>query len=153
MILLMQILIIGVIVYSGLFIGKMLAIIAPEEIRPGRKNLIILQKFLFIFLIITFWTIIDNMFAKLFIVAVTTYCLFYIEDYKLHNNNYYLMYTLIGFFLGWSALSQKLIYPSYLSFLIGMPTATLNHDKPLNVYVKLFLVFFVTLIISTIIFT
>ena len=46
-VLFLKFIIIGVVIYSGLIVGKMLAMIAPEELKPGRDYLILFQRVLF----------------------------------------------------------------------------------------------------------
>jgi hypothetical protein len=138
---LLQYIILGVIIYSGLFAGKMLALIAPEELRPGKRNLILFQKGLYILVLVAFLFVIDSIIARIIILILLGYFVIRIRSSILHDNNYYLLYTTLGVFLGLSSWNF-IIYPAFLSFLLGLPTASLNDKKSFGVYVKLFLVFF-----------
>jgi hypothetical protein len=149
---LLQMIALGIIIYSGLFVGKMLSMIAPEEIRPGKKNLIFLQKILFFIVLMSFAFTISSYIWKIIITLIIIYALFKIQNSSLHNNNYYIIYTFIGIFLGIASKSPLLIFPAFTSFLIGMPTASLNSTKPLKVYAKLFLVMFCSMIVSLLVF-
>jgi len=148
LILAFQYLIVGVIVAAGLFIGKFLVRISPEEIRPGKRYLIQLQKILFILLLLVFGVTMGSTAMRVIVIIVLAYFLYTLKRNNIHDsNNYYLLYTAIGLFLGFT-LWNFYIYPAFLSFLIGIPTAALNHKKKLNVFVKLFAVFFIFYIAS-----
>lgn len=147
----LQYIIIGIIVYSGLVAGKILAMITPEEIRPGKKNLILLQKIAFILIFGIFMFAIKNIIMKVIIAIIMLYFIYAIYDIKsrkLYNNNYYLLYTFIGLCLGFSPLNSTILYSSFSCFVIGMPTMSLNIDKTIGVYIKLFLVLMIPLIIT-----
>ena len=147
----LQYMIIGITVYSGLIAGKILAMIAPEEMRPGKKNLILLQKIAFIVIFGIFMYAINNIIMKIMIAIIMLYFIYAIYDIKsrkLYNNNYYLLYTFIGLCLGFSPLNSTILFSSFSCFVIGMPTMSLNRDKTIGVYIKLFLVLMIPLIIT-----
>ena len=148
LILAFQYIIVGMIVSAGLFIGKFLVMISPEEIRPGKKYLIQLQKILFILLLLVVGITIGSIIMRIIVILVLAYFLYTLKGNNIHDsNNYYLLYTAIGLFLGFISWNF-LIYSAFLSFLIGIPTAALNYKKKLNVFVKLFIVFFIFYITS-----
>ncbi|MCB9358926.1 hypothetical protein H6503_03275 [Candidatus Woesearchaeota archaeon] len=139
----LQYVILGVIAVSGLFIGKLLSMAAPEELRPSKKFLIIFQKVIFVISLTAFSFTIEPKMMKIFAIFILAYFLLKIRTQSMHtNNNYYLLYTALGLFLGLTSM-QYIIYPTFLVFLIGLPTTALNHDKTPDVFVKLFIVFMV----------
>ncbi len=146
--LILQYIIVGVIVYSGLFVGKILSLISPEEVRPGKKYLILLQKVVFLALLLTFAFMINVFMVKVVVIFVLGYFLFIMKRNTLYKgNNYYLIYTAIAIFLGFTNWSN-IIYPAFLAFILGIPTMILNNGKKMNVYVKLLIIFFLFYIIS-----
>lgn len=146
----LQYVILGVIVYSGLFAGKLLCMIAPEELKPGRKNLVFFQKLLFFLIFVVFGFLINNTIVRIVIILVMLYFLYDLKRHVLYNNNIYMIYTFIGLFMGLTPLTQQIIYALFPSFLIGLPTYSLRNDDNLKVYLKAFIVFFVFLIGSLI---
>jgi len=48
----------------------------------------------------------------------------------------------MGLLLGLTSMNH-MVYPAFISFLIGMPTAILNNKRNLKVFIKIFLAFFI----------
>ncbi|MFT4303008.1 MAG: hypothetical protein ACMXYG_00435 [Candidatus Woesearchaeota archaeon] len=147
-VLFLQYLIIGIISFSGLLVGKLLALIAPEEIFPGKRNLILFQKVIFVLLSLVFIFVLDILWIRIVILILLAYFLFRVKIKSINtNNNYYLLYTAIGLFLGMTSI-KYLIYPAFLIFLLGIPIAVFNRNQKLNVFIKIFLVFFIFYIMA-----
>lgn len=115
--------------YSGLFIGFILALIAKEELKAGKKYFIQLQKIIllliFIFLII-FIKLNYTLFLLIFIIIIG------LKKYgKKDFNELVYIYIILGiiFYLS-SKNSNLLAIESSLIFLYGLPTGSLLYkDK------------------------
>ena len=67
-----------IISFIGLYIGLALAYIAPEELKPGEKYLIVLQNFVLAVIILVFvYYIGNNVFLAIVISLITLLFLFY----------------------------------------------------------------------------
>lgn len=147
-----QYFIIGIVVALGPFAGKLLSKIAPEELKIYDSFLIILKKALFLVLLVFLCFVIKDTFMRTLAGFILLYYIYDVFKYKVHDkNNYYLLYTALGLFLGFVDI-KNIIYAGFLAFLIGIPTALLNNHRKLSVYVKMFIVFIVFYIVSVIIY-
>ena len=141
-VLIFQYLIVGVIVALGPFVGKLLYKIAPEELKESTTFLIVLKKLLFFSIVVAFFFTIDIIFLRACLVVLLVYYVYDIYRHKIFDkNNYYLLYTALGIFLGFVNM-KYLFIPSSLAFLLGIPTALLNNNRRISVFVKMFIVFF-----------
>lgn len=115
----------AIISYIGLFIGFFLAIIAKEEIKPGKKYFMILQKIIlllaFIFLLI---------YLNLNYILVLLILVFIVVYISKTENKIPLIYIILSiiFYLS-SKNSNLLIIESSLIFLYGIPTGSLLTRK------------------------
>jgi len=115
----------AIIAYLGLFIGFILAIIAKEEIKPGKKYFLFLQKIIllliFVFLLI---------FIKLnYILALLILAFIIIYISKTKNKMLYI-YTILSIIFYLSSKKLNLfILESSLIFLYGVPAGTLLTKK------------------------
>jgi len=138
-----QYIVIGILVYSGLIVGKLMSLISPEEIRPGERYLIFLQRAFLLAILVVFAFSVKVIAMKMVVIIVLAYSLYVMNRNTFYrNNNYYPIYNVVAVFLGFTPFSLIML-PASLGFLLGIPTMVLNHNKKLNLYLKLFLVFFV----------
>ena len=118
--------VIALIAYIGLFIGFILAIMAKEELKPGKKYFIFLQKaillLIFLFLFIGF-----NYLSVLLLFALI---LIYVLKKRIEFGESPYIYTILAiiFYLSSKNLNQFVIESS-LIFLYGLPTGTLLTKK------------------------
>lgn len=118
----------AIISYLGLFIGFFLALIAKEEIRPGKKYFILLQKvillLIFIFLIVNIE--LNYQIILLFLVFAI------LQIYRTKKEFNELPYTYIILAIIFYISSKRLnlfIIESSLIFLYGLPTGSLLTKK------------------------
>jgi len=120
----------AIIAYLGLFIGILLAIMAKEEIKPGKKYFIFLQKIilLLIFIFLLIYTDLNYILILLILALIIVHLL---KTKKEFNELPYIYIILsIIFFLS-SKILNFFIIESSLIFLYGLPTGSLltNKDK------------------------
>jgi len=145
---LLQYIIIGIIAISGIFIGKILSMIAPEELSSSKKTLILLQKILFFLFLLVSIIFMDVILIR--VIALGAMILFLLSartSVLYDNNNYYLIFTVLGLLMG-SFPIGRMILPAFIVFLIGIPTAILNYKKKVEMFIKLTMVFIIFFIIS-----
>jgi hypothetical protein len=114
----------AVIAYLGLFMGFTLAIIAKEEVKPGKKNLILVKKMilLIIFIALLMYTEVN------YIIVLLVVAFAIIQLQKTEKTP--LVYTILAviFYLASKNLNLFMIESS-LIFLYGLPTGTLLTEK------------------------
>ena len=114
----------ALIAYTGLFIGFMLAIMAKEEIKPGKKYFIILQRITLLLIFIFLFILIFDFLLLLIITLV------YILKKKINFNESPYVYIILAVIFYLSSKNLNLfIIESSLIFLYGLPTGTLLTKK------------------------
>ena len=118
----------SVIAFSGLFMGLLLAHIAKEELKQGKKYFVILQKIILILIMIFLNT-------KYYILIIASILLIFILKNYLKKQIpeiplYYLIFGIIFFFA--SRNPAILAIQSSLVFLYGLPTGTLYYKRKLT---------------------
>lgn len=108
--------IILIIAYFGVFIGKYLYVVAEEEVKVGKRNLVIFQNIMFIFALVWFLFLMrENLLLAIPIVLG----LLILGD-MLKN-----FYVILGFLLG---IDFNFVL-SVLIFICGLPTGSLMMNK------------------------
>lgn len=118
----------AIISYIGLFVGFILAIIAKEEIKPGKKYFIFLQKLilLLIFIFLLVFIKLNYILVLLILVFIVIYLL---KTKKEFNESPYIYIVLsVVFYLSLKILSLFVIESS-LIFIYGLPTGSLLTKK------------------------
>lgn len=110
--------------YIGLFIGFFLAIIAKEEIKPGRKYFLFLQKI--ILLLIFIFLLLFIKLNYILILLILIFIIIYLLKTKKEFNELPYIYIILSviFYLSSKKLSLFVIESS-LIFLYGLPTGSL----------------------------
>ena len=114
--------------YIGLFMGLILALISKEEIKPGKKYFIFLQKaILSVIFIVLFIFLKLNYIVVLLLIACI---IIYITKKKKEFNDTIYTYILLSaiFYLSSKNINLFIIEAS-LIFLYGLPTGTLLTTK------------------------
>lgn len=114
----------SLITYLGIFMGFALAIIAKEEIKPGKKYFIFMQKaiLLLIFLFLLIYRKLNYIAASLVLASIMIYLL---KTKKKFNKLPYIYTILAVIFFMSSKIINLFIIESSLIFLYGIPTGTL----------------------------
>ncbi len=115
----------SLVVGLGLFSGVFLALIAPEELKAGKKYFILLRTVLFVaivaLLVFSYYRI--NM-------IITIICLLSLLDLFLNKISDIIRFALLGLFFYLSApLNQLFVLISVLIFIYGLPAGTLLAHK------------------------
>lgn len=116
---------IAVVVSIGLISGKVLAWIAKEEIRSGKKYFIILQKALFCGAIILLMFLNKTNVHYIWIGALVIFV--YLYYYKKISPE--IVYAVLGLVFYLSVKTEYFLIASSLIFLYGLPSGTLLKDK------------------------
>ena len=114
-----------VIIFSGLIIGMVLGFIAKEELKPGRKYLELLQKFLIaaIFIISIFYS--KHIALSIVLVGIIVYLILF----KFSFNDIF-TYGVFGFiYFIFADNLNTLILLSSLMFLHGLPIGSLMTEE------------------------
>ena len=123
-ILFMHYLLVALISYLGLILGAVLAFIAPEELKPGRKLLLLLKRALFV-AIFLFFIILSG--TEKVIVSVLLLVLAAVLVKYADGKVYYMVLGLL-FYLSSAMMASFLVIAS-LIFCFGLPTGTLFVDR------------------------
>lgn len=118
----------AIITYLGLFTGFILAITAKEELKPGKKYFIFLQKVILLLIFIFLLIFVDLNYVLVLLILI--FILIQILRRKKDFNE--LPYTYIILAIIFYLSSKKLnlfIIESSLIFLYGIPTGTLLTKK------------------------
>ena len=116
---------IATLVSTGLILGRVLANIAKEEIKPGKKYLIILQKLLFCSAIILLMYLNKTNVHYIWIGALVIFV--YLYYYKKISPE--IVYAVLGLVFYLSVKTEYFLIASSLIFLYGLPSGTLLKDK------------------------
>lgn len=117
-----------IIAYLGLFIGFLLAIIAKEEIKPGKKYFIFLQKIILLLIFISLLIFIDLNY--LLVLLISAFIVIYLSKTKKEFNKLPYIYILLSIIFYLSSKKLNLfIIESSLIFLYGLPTGSLLTKK------------------------
>jgi len=111
-----------ILAFIGLLFGVLLASVAKEELKAGRKYFIIFYKSLIFVLIILFLYLAE---INIWLVGIVFGVIF-----GLYFKNLY-------FYLGLGMFASLNIYVAFLVFFIGLPYGTLIYDKKRNLYMIL----------------
>jgi hypothetical protein len=69
------------------------------------------------------------------------------KDIKLNSHTIYILFGLLGIFLGIFKLNN-IIYPAITIFILGIFTTILNNKKEILFYIKLNFIFLITYVIT-----
>ncbi len=118
----------AIISYLGLLIGFLLAVIAKEELKPGKKYFIFLQTIilLLIFLFLLIFIKLIYLLVLLILASIIIYCL---KRNKEFNELPYIYIILSVIFFLSSKILNLFIIESSLIFLYGLPTGSLLTKK------------------------
>lgn len=112
----------GIIVsYLGLYVGLALAKISPEEIKPGRRYFMLLEKILFIIImaVALYGLFTSAKFIYFSLLLIAAVIAFFIKKMKFHS--YYILFAILASFNDMILIS--------LIFVISLPIGTLLADK------------------------
>ena len=113
--------------YIGLFVGFILALIAKEELKAGKKYFVTLQKIILL-LIFIFLLIFELSYIPLLLISI--FIIIYLFKTKKSFNESLYIYILLGIIFYLSSKTLNLfIIESSLIFLYGIPTGTLLTKK------------------------
>jgi hypothetical protein len=121
--------------FLGLFVGNILGLFAKEELKPGKKWFELLEKIIFILILIvfTFYFVNVDKYFLVFILILTVY--FRIS--KVSNSFVYLMLALMFYF---TSNSNVFLIIASLIFLYGLPIGSLmTKGKELKVIKEILL--------------
>jgi hypothetical protein len=131
-----------IICFFGIFFGIVLAFSAKEEIKPGKKYFILMQKIILLIILIILLNLFDiNFYIKLFAYAL----LIFLMELNLKNE---IFYALLGVAFFFASPDRNLFFLiSSLIFFYGFPTGSLFAYKKLKnnaffVFRKSFLSYF-----------
>lgn len=116
--------------YISLFIGFLLAIIAKEELKPGKKYLILLQKIILlsIFILLLIFINLNYILVLLILAFIIIYVLKRYSKKAFNEVPYTYLILSIIFYISSKKLNLFVIESS-LIFLYGLPTGTLLTKK------------------------
>ena len=110
---------VSVICFLGLFVGLVIGYFAKEELKPGKKFFLLLQKALFVLVVFVLFFEFDIWFLGLLLLIFFSIILFYLQkDY--HR----LVYFVLALFLMISFFNSPSIIPLFV-FFYGFPTGSL----------------------------
>ena len=117
-----------IISYLGLFIGFFLALIAKEEIKPGKKNLILIKKI--ILLLIFVFLIVNTKLNYQIIILFLVFAILQIYRTKKEFNELPYTYIILAIIFYMASKNTTLfVIESSLIFLYGLPTGSLLTKK------------------------
>lgn len=118
----------AIISYLGLFIGFLLAVIAKEELKPGKKYFIFLQKIILLLIFIFLVVFIDLNY--ILVLLILSFIIISVFKRKKEFNELPYIYIILSviFFLS-SKILNLFIIESSLIFLYGLPTGSLLTKK------------------------
>lgn len=118
----------AIIAYLGLFVGFILAIIAKEELKAGKKYFLFLQRI--ILLLIFVFLLIFIKLSYILVLLVLVFIMVYLLKRKKEFNELPYIYLILSiiFYLSSKKLDLFLIESS-LIFLYGLPTGSLLTQK------------------------
>jgi len=129
----------SIIAYLGLLVGLILTKLAPEEQKPGKKYFILFKKILFFLILASFLFFykIDFILSAILLIFIIILML----NKKTNLSKSHLIYFIFGLIFYFSYFSKMLdlfIVESILTFLYGVPTASLILKKKnyYDVFVK-----------------
>lgn len=116
----------AIISYFGLFVGFILAIIAKEELKQGKKYFIFLQKIilLLIFIFLLIFIKLNYLLVLLILIFILIYILKNYLKKQFNELSYIYIILSIIFYISSKELNLFVIESS-LIFLYGLPTGTL----------------------------
>ena len=116
--------------YIGLFLGFALALIAKEEIKPGKKNLIFLQKIILLLIFGFLLILFEQMYLSILVLLMFISLSLWKKYSKKEFNELPYIYILFGmvFYLSSKRLNLFVIESS-LIFLYGLPVGSLLTTK------------------------
>ncbi len=118
----------AVIAYMGLFIGFILAIIAKEELKAGKKYFILLQKIILLLIFVFLLVFIELSYIP--ILLILAFILISILRSKKEFNELPYIYIILAIIFYLSSKQLNLfIIESSLIFLYGLPIGTLITKK------------------------
>src|SRR3989344_8721789 len=116
----------SLIVFSGLIFGAILALIAKEELKPGKRYFRIFQNILFAIIaaITIYFAYIVNIFLAMSVLGISLYVLFSGSRFA-----DIMMYSKFAFIFYFTRNTEFFILLSSLIFLYGFPAGTLFADS------------------------
>lgn len=109
-------------VFSGLLVGWLVGVIAKEELKPGKKYLVLLKRFLFcaVFLIAAIF-IVSSIWLTLVFIGALIY--FFAGEYPLKDVVVYLLFGIV-FYL---SVERLFLLQASLMFIYGFPVGSLMY--------------------------
>lgn len=118
----------AIVSYLGLFVGFILAIMAKEEVKPGEKFLILMQKIVLLLIFIFLLIFIDLNY--LLVLLILLFIVIYSFKRKKHFNEIPHIYLVLAIIFYLSSKNLNLFtIESSLILLYGLPTGTLLTTK------------------------
>lgn len=115
-------------VYLGLFIGFILAIIAKEEIKPGKRYFLLLQKIILLLIFIFLLIFIDLNY--ILVLLILAFIIIHLLKTKKEFKELPYIYIILSIIFYLSSKKLNLfIIESSLIFLYGLPTGSLLTKK------------------------
>ena len=116
--------------YIGLFVGFILAMIAEEEIKPGKKYLIYLQKIILLLIFIFLVTYINLNYTLAILILAFIIIHIIKKSYKKEFNEIPYTYIILAIIFYLSSKNPNLfVIESSLIFLYGLPAGSLLTKK------------------------
>ena len=117
----------NLIVFFGLIIGIILAYIAPEELKDGKKYFIFLQNFLLLLILFFLLYLYKfNLALNILISLALFFLLYFYLNNKKHQKIKYIDYAFLGIIFYLSAKNTSLfLVQSALIFIYGFPAGSL----------------------------
>jgi hypothetical protein len=116
---------VAVVIAIGLILGRMLAWMAKEEVRPGKKYFLLLQKILFCAVIVTLMYANKTNVHYIWIGAVIIFA--YLVYFKKVNTVITYAVLALGVYL--STKTDYFLLASSFAFLYGLPTGTMLKNR------------------------
>lgn len=127
------------IIYGSLLLGLLLAKVAKEELKQMHTALVTTLKAAFVLFVLVYAFTTIHAIARTISLVFIILFMYRIHERKLHDNNYYLTYSAIGFCIATTA-QPYILYTAIPACIISITTAALNAKKSISVYAKIFLV-------------
>ena len=118
----------AVIAYLGLFVGFILAIMAKEELKAGKKYFLFLQKIILLLIFVFLLIYIDSNYILVLLLLV--FIIIYLLKRKRKFNELPYIYIILAVIFYLSSKNLDLfVIESSLIFLYGLPTGSLMTTK------------------------
>ena len=111
-------------VFFGVYVGALLAFIAPEELKPGKSYFKAFENTLLVFIVlILLYAYNANLFVLIFLGVVASIFLYYTTDSTPVNQIAYFLLGIVMFFA--TKTTELFIIISTMIFLYGLPLGSL----------------------------